>query len=176
MEEVSLSKKLASNLLENQNIELTVKGKPKINGLHFSRNGWESSFIKKFILEDKRVLKDIDPELLILPEKDLVDTFKSILPETFDILVETITDRKVKEVTSDLNIVSHRETYLHAIPVVDMSDKDGTQIMVDGKTGRVLDLSAKSWAAIVGTEHVGYQGGGLNIILEVLRLIKLLEI
>jgi hypothetical protein len=166
MEETSLSSKLSLYLLQNFEISFNKSGSIRVNDFSLAGNGLAKKFFNAF-LSDRSKYKDIHEPFLILSDKDIIEEVSNVLPSIKDKITSHMQEAEYKEITESSEFEISKDSYLNAVPIVDIGDKNGKSYMFDKVTQRVLPVEEKAWEKLVGSKHanamreVGY-GGRFN--------------
>ena len=153
-EEYSLSKKVATYLLENYQITTNKSGNLKIGDFSLSGNGQAKKVFNTF-LNNRKKYKEIEPKFLEMNDAEILEEVSNILPSVKDLITDHLSSSEVDKVNREIGLNITKEAYLNVVPVVDMEDPKATAHMVDKETGEISPLIEKAWERIVGTKHAG---------------------
>lgn len=153
MEETSLSKKLADYLLENFNVEFNSRGNLRIDDFSISGSGLAKRFTKYFFTDKKKV-KELEEDLLLLSDKELIEEIGNALTTTNELIRKHLQNLEMEEIKESSELSANREAYLNVIPVIDMENVKGSAVMVEKDSGRVSELQEKAWERVVGSKYV----------------------
>ena len=165
MGEISSSLKLANYLQENFEITKSQRGKIKVEDFSFSGNGVATRFFNTYIKNDKKILKAVNENWLMISEDAAKKELSNIFPSTIEILEARLNDLEIAQASKDLDIPNYKQTLLSYIPVVDVADARGSAKMFNKLSKRIdIEIKERAWERIVGPKHaklmweLGYSG------------------
>lgn len=154
MEEFSTTHKLSQYLLENYQVGLNTRGKLKVGDFSFSGPSMSGRFLNNFIIPNKKMLKEINPDWLLLSEKELKEEVTNIIPTVVEMLEDHLKETSIQNTSDTLDTPITKADYINAVPVIDMEHPKGNAIMVDKRTNRPSLITEEAWKRVVGPKHV----------------------